>query len=507
MRLNENKPITDVAIYLRKSRAEETEKDLEKHRVTLEDICTHKKWKSTLYEEIGSSASIDSRPKMVELLKDVESGLYDAVLVMDQDRLSRGDGRDATRVKEAFERSGTILILANNREVDLTIEQDNMLFDITAMFANWELKMINRRFRRGKAAGARLGRWTNGIAPFPYIYVPEKKELLVDEADLKLYRWILEKYISGEMSSNDISYTLNGRMQLTRKGRHWTNKVILDLIKDETHLGKIIKGKTKKVFCKEKNQRIEVKCPKEEWVYYDGLHEAVKTQEEHEAVLQRIARSTLQPNKKGYNTADIYPLSKLVKCGICGCTLRLNQRDINHAVRIHNCWKKDKFGNKCPNLSSDIGPILVELNNRIIAHIQNIEVELESITAKRAAEIDGQISIYEQKLGSKEQALLRIREAYENGVYSLDEVATRKPIAMAEIDRLKNIIGALRQERLNLAIEVSVEKLNLLRSFEAIIANEDLSYEELNSLYRSIIESIYYTRENDGTVTLSIEYK
>ena len=176
--------------------------------------------------------------------------------------------------------------------------------------------------------------------------------MIVEETDCKLYRWILESYISGTMSSNDIAYTLNNQGKLTRKGNYWTNKVLLDILKDETHLGKIVKGKTKKVYSKEKNKHIEIRCPKDEWVYHEGLHKAVKTSEEHDAIIQMISESTLQPNKNGYRTAEVYPLSKLVRCGICGCTLRLHQRKENHAISILKCWNKDKFGKRCPNRAS-----------------------------------------------------------------------------------------------------------------------------------------------------------
>ena len=152
-----HKPITNVAIYLRKSRADETEKDLAQHRVILTDICAKNRWKYKTYEEIFCSASINTRPEMINLLRDVEDGLYDAVLVVDQDRLSRGDGRDATRVKEAFERSNTIIII-RDRELDLSADQDRILYDINAMFAHWEYETIVKRFRRGKQQWARLGR-------------------------------------------------------------------------------------------------------------------------------------------------------------------------------------------------------------------------------------------------------------------------------------------------------------------------------------------------------------
>jgi len=95
--------IKDVAIYLRKSRGEE--EDLDKHRTDLEDLCKIKGWRYTSYAEIGSSDSIDLRPEMIRLLKDVEDDLYDAIVVMDIDRLSRGDGEEQARIMNKLRRS------------------------------------------------------------------------------------------------------------------------------------------------------------------------------------------------------------------------------------------------------------------------------------------------------------------------------------------------------------------------------------------------------------------
>jgi site-specific DNA recombinase len=61
--------IRTVAIYLRKSRGDESNDDLAKHRDLLVTMAKNSGWKYTIYEEIASGATIDYRPKMQELLK------------------------------------------------------------------------------------------------------------------------------------------------------------------------------------------------------------------------------------------------------------------------------------------------------------------------------------------------------------------------------------------------------------------------------------------------------
>ena len=86
-----------VAIYLRKSRAEEfndpVQETLKRHReMLLEYACEHSFVvdESDIYEEVVSGERLYERPKMLELLLEVEKGRYDGVLCVDIDRLGSG---------------------------------------------------------------------------------------------------------------------------------------------------------------------------------------------------------------------------------------------------------------------------------------------------------------------------------------------------------------------------------------------------------------------------------
>ncbi|MBU2703998.1 DNA invertase Pin-like site-specific DNA recombinase, partial [Sporomusaceae bacterium BoRhaA] len=54
-------------------------------------IAESRNWTYKLYEEIGSGESIAKRKKMQQLLIQVDNGMFDGVLVMDIDRLGRGE--------------------------------------------------------------------------------------------------------------------------------------------------------------------------------------------------------------------------------------------------------------------------------------------------------------------------------------------------------------------------------------------------------------------------------
>ena len=87
----------NVAMYLRKSRAEElsdtVEETLKRHKETLLEFADKNKLnvkKEDIYEEVISGESLYARPEMLRLLSDVEKEKFEAVLCMDIDRLGRG---------------------------------------------------------------------------------------------------------------------------------------------------------------------------------------------------------------------------------------------------------------------------------------------------------------------------------------------------------------------------------------------------------------------------------
>jgi DNA invertase Pin-like site-specific DNA recombinase len=156
-----------------------------------------------------------------KLLKEVQDGVYDAVCVVDYDRLSRGDMGDQDRIVKAFKKSET-LIITPDRFYNLNDDIDDEMVEFKGFFARREYKMITKRLRQGKKIGARQGQWTNGIPPFPYVYQTykekyNKKGLVVGDEKLLLYREIIDKALEGTPPQK-IAESLNQRGILTSKG-------------------------------------------------------------------------------------------------------------------------------------------------------------------------------------------------------------------------------------------------------------------------------------------------
>ena len=97
-------------IYLRKSRKdEEAERrgegeTLARHEKALLALAKSQQLSITkIYREIVSGDTIAARPVMQKLLEEVGNGVWDGVLVMEIERLARGNTMDQGLISQAFQ--------------------------------------------------------------------------------------------------------------------------------------------------------------------------------------------------------------------------------------------------------------------------------------------------------------------------------------------------------------------------------------------------------------------
>lgn len=498
--------IKDVAIYLRKSRGEEG--DLQKHRMALEELCIIKGWRYTEYSEIGTSDSIDLRPKMIQLLKDIENELYDAVVIMDMDRLSRGDGEEHARIKNALRRSETFIITPN-KVYDLNDDGDDMFSDFEGLMARVEYKQIKKRFKRGKKQGARRGDWTNGTPPFPYVYqewYDEKnkehyrndKGLVINKENYDTYRYLLEKVIVDRLTPNEISWELNRKGILSPRGGRWHGATIQRILLDETHMGKIISNKSAgdgHAVKRSKDSKDLVYFPKEEWVVVENCHEAVKTEDEHNKVILFFGRETKTPRRKGSN---IYPLSGLMKCSKCGHTLVINYRtDRTSQEYIKPCWYQDAVGNKCGNRGSDSSIVHEEIIKQLDMYREALKETLQDNNGEND-NVLRDIKMVLTEISKLEKKIIRIDELVEDEYYTLPEAKKRKADLKGSLDEAETKLNLYQLKLNNNAKMTNTERLSIIDKFTEAITQDNLTAQEINELYKSVISHIIWERKEDN---------
>lgn len=481
--------IYEVAIYLRKSRDESNgEEDiLAKHEKELTDIAKNNGWRYIIYREIGSSDSIDYRPEMVKLLKDVENDLFDAVLVADYDRLGRGDMEDQGRIKRIFRQSSTYIITPS-KLYNLSNDNEELMIDFEGLMARYEYKMIKKRLQRGKKLGAKLGLWTNGKPPLPYVYNRITKTLEVDEEKLKVYNLIKQRFFDGK-PCYEISWELNKMGIPSPGGKLWSENAVRRILISEVHLGQVIYGKT--TGSGHKNRKVDPLTQKsrDEWIIAEGQHSALKTQEEHAEILATMERRKIIPKKA---RSGVYILSGLVYCGVCGSTLRCWDKG-NGKMYIRTCNHADPYGNRCKNRGLDVEIIYTAIDEYLERYEDLIRNEKPKENTKHNS-LQMLFELRKKELAELQQGLERIDDLYIMGRLNRQQVKEKVERQNDLIRRKQEEIQQVQDSLGHFNGMSNAERLQRITDLKKVWHDLNVSSEEKNRLAKQIIDRISYVR-------------
>ncbi|WP_186446242.1 recombinase family protein [Paenibacillus cremeus] len=498
-----NFEIKDVAIYLRKSRGELNDErdDLAKHEAELIDLTRIYNWRFTIYKEIGSSASIDDRPEMVLLLQDVENDLFDAVLVMDYDRLSRGDLEDQGRIRRILKNTDT-KVITPTKVYDFNNEEAELINDIEGVFSRHEYRMIKKRLNRGKKRGAKSGNWTNGKPPYPYVYNPLTKTLDVDPIRLPFYELIKKRFFEG-IPCYRISWELNsmgveppgkprGRKDGSTSTPAWSENAVYRILTSEVHLGYVIYGKTSGSGHKNKRTAPLTEKPEEEWIKERGNHSVLKSEAEHAEIIATLSRRKLVSTTA---RRMAYPLSGLVKCGMCGYTLAFTFKTSNKKVSLKTCQHHDPIGNRCRN--SGVGAdIIYSLLDHYIAdyeeRLRGVEVAVDTDTDLKML-----IEAKENEIVQLKNGFDRITDLYIMGTLNKEQIKVKTDDLTAQIQRKQSELKELLATLGHVEGLTNEQRLQRINEFKQVWKAESADPEQVNGLARSFIDRISYTRDGN----------
>ena len=168
------KPTIRCAIYTRKSSEEGLDQEfnsLDAQRESAESFIASQKaegWTALpdRYDDGGFTGGNMDRPALDRLLRDIERGKVDCVVVYKVDRLSRSL-MDFSRIVETFEKHN-VSFVSVTQQFNTTHSMGRLTLNILLSFAQFEREIIGERIRDKLAAQARKGKWTGGAPVLGY---------------------------------------------------------------------------------------------------------------------------------------------------------------------------------------------------------------------------------------------------------------------------------------------------------------------------------------------------
>ena len=502
-----------VAIYLRKSRQdEEAEKrgeheTLSRHRSTLLKLAKEKNLNIIeIKEEVLSGESISYRPKMLELLDEVKRGLYDAVLVMDIDRLGRGNMQDQGLILDTFKQSRT-KIITPRKTYDLSNEWDEEYSEFEAFMAHKELKLITRRMQRGRIKSVEEGKFIGSNAPFGYKFEYNGKErmLVIDDEKAEIVKTIFDMYLEG-IGAYKISSYLNALGYKTSTGRSWYEKAVRDIIKNKIYCGYVVWNKV------ERKRNSSRKSPERE-IHALGKHEPIiseNTWNEAQSIRTKRSISPVSDNKKITN-----PLAGLIRCKFCGNSMTASAstyKDVGYVKFIvcKSCYKN--AGTRLDILEKEILNSLEDILNTYKVYLyeydKDVEIDINANELSRYTNLLKQLEKESITLANQKENLHNLLE---RGIYDIDTYLDRSKILADKIDTNKKAIENVKKDIEN-ETNNSIDITDIIPKLENLLELYPITRlaSEKNELLKNVIDSIIYYKEKhrrNAQFELDIKFK
>lgn len=500
----------EYCIYVRKSRADldaeahgegETLARHEKRLLELARKCHYNVTK--IYREIVSGETIAARPVVQQVLQEVEEGRWAGVLVVEVERLARGDTIDQGVVAQAFKYSGT-KIVTPNKVYDPTNEFDEEYFEFGLFMSRREYKVINRRLMLGRVASVKEGKWIASMAPYGYKRVRVERgkgwTLAPVESEADVVRLIFKLYISGEINGDGYlvhcgTHSLGkrlDRMGIIPPGKAvcWSERTLAKILSNPVYIGKIRwnKRKSKKRIV---NNTVKVRyCisdPKDV-ILVDGLHPAIideQTFKKAQELLRRYAPSL--PSSKVLSN----PLAGVLFCGKCGRHILLTKS--SNGMPYLSCRNR-----VCDNVGSQLYIVEERLLQALSSWVSQYQLEWgqdtkgdqHAITVKQNSKQKSK-----QELEKLRKQLDSTYDFLEQGIYDTDTFLARSKALAERIAQteatIKRLSEEIRQEQNNFQRRRSIvpKAKHLLEVYSQLP-----SAQAKNDMLREVLEKVEYVK-------------
>ncbi len=473
-------------------------------KILLELAKKHNYNVTQIYKEIVSGETIAARPVMQHLLQEVEQGLWDGVIVVEVERLARGDTIDQGIMAQAFKYSNT-LIITPLKVYDPNNEFDEEYFEFGLFMSRREYKTINRRLQRGRLASSKEGKYVAARSPYGYERVRIQNDKgwtltpIDEEADI--IRLIFKLYIDGQ-EQPDGSYRPVGCRTicniLDQMGvsppsatSYWNDASIRAILRNPVYIGKI-RWNTKKTKKRVKDGNVSyerVIPPQEEQVFVDGLHPPIVSTEtfyKAQAILKSHGPASVHRNAELKN-----PFSGLLRCGKCGRSLTYNN-------------VRGVFSYLCPNKTCDCVMSRADIVEKRILQslrqwLENYRLEWDDGTpTDEDIKIDikrKEIAKIKKEIETLSKQLVRTHDLLEQGIYDVDMFLNRSRSINERMEAANNNITGL-SRTLAEDEERAANRVNIIPKVEELLS----VYDELpdaqskNILLKDIIERIEYIK-------------
>ena len=484
----------EVLEYLRKSRSDDptlsVEEVLAKHETILNDWQERNLDKpipdENIYKEVVSGETINSRPEFKKLLKRIESPKIKAVLIVECARLGRPDLEEIGKLSKLFRYTNTYIITPQ-RIFDLRDEYDREQFERELMRGNDYLEYTKKILQRGKEVSLRSGYYVNAVVPYGYkrdwVYEGKRKRptLAIYEDEAKVVRMIFDWYAKEGIGATKISQRLNAMGIPSRKGIVWKKSSIVNILKNEHYIGKVVIKKHIDVN-KVEDSTITTHCVfNPEYEIVDGKHPAIIDEETYNKANNKILKyPSVKPSETLQN-----PFASILKCE-CG---RVMIRRKNRNSFRYLCDEQMYCGNASVS-ENDLTDAVIEQLKKSVEDISDKVTDNDKGNQKEKH--NEYVSLLELRYVEIEKKEISLWDKYAEEKMPKQIFDKLMANCMEEKEKLETQIELVRQNTPK-QIDYKGAIATLHETIDAL-SDTNISASKKNKLLQSVVDKIEYKR-------------
>ncbi|GBG55142.1 resolvase [Sporomusaceae bacterium FL31] len=481
-----NQYIFNVGIYLRLSREDEgtacESESISNQKDYLLPHVIDQGWNLVdIFIDDGYTGTNFNRPGFQRLLKAIEEGKINLVIVKDLSRLGR-DYIETGHYLERYFPQNNVRFIALNDGID-TFQYGNSNNDMSpfkSVMNDFYARDISKKVRTSMNSKRRSGKFIGAFAPYGYLKSPQdKNQLVIDPETAPIVKRIFEMYVNGSgyahiaANLNDLGILCPSlyKAQKTNfkpnpKARLWAAETIKWLLINPTYAGNLTQNKYTTISYKVKKLRI---IPRESWLTIEDTHEPIVTKETFKLAQQLMATKTV-----GYNNDPKvkHLLGGLLYCADCGSrmTFTKTQKGIWYCICATN--KRFRECSRHSYIEKDLEEYVLNALKRIV---KASEVNREAILE------EGPKAVKRRKKTPEDHLAIELEVTEKR----LEEI--KRSIKTLYTDKLKGILSE--QDFIDLSKDFNEEREKLIKK-RSKLSEVQLQGKESQGINEDILQII-----------------
>lgn len=459
---------------------------------------------SRWYKEVVSGETISARPEMQRLLSDIETVQPDGVVVMEVERLSRGNPQDQGRVSDTFKYADS-LIITPSKIYDLQQENDEEWLDFGLMRSRMEYRTIKRRLQNGRTTSAMQGKFIGNTPPYGW-----KREKLPREKGYTLVpapdtAWVLKLiYTLLDTGTDHTGYTPVGttvtghildEMGISPpKGDRWNAGVISRIAKNPANIG-LVRINYRQEIKTMQNGEIKRSRP----INHDCLHVPARWApqvDEHQfkRVCERLKQNTVSPVFLTVKN----PLAGIIYCSCCGKVLRRRPAGARNKTDTLMCRTY-----QCPTVGAYYDLVEERLVTFLESTLKHFKLKIDDSAANNWTGLikikSSAIKSVEIEIETLKKQLNKVHAYFEKEIYPLETFLERSNCIKEQIQEKEKCLSKFNQELYGLS-EQERKKVKFVPYFDKLLNSYKKSDDPIykNTLLKKIVARADYTKTTKG---------